>query len=187
MSVRRVLVDTSVLFPFSVMDLMLALSEDAVHQVPWTDDLLDEWERVIVREQQRSAETAASVTAAVREFFADCRIDRSSYEHLIDQMPGADPDDHPHMAAAVAASVDALVTANLADFPEAPLAALGVRVVDPDTYLCELLADHPDETVAAVVRMAAEKRRPPRSSGELLEALRGAGVRNFPDLVEPLV
>lgn len=75
---RRVLVDTSVLFPFSVMDLMLALSEDAVHQVLWADDLLDEWERVVVREQRRSAETAASVTAAVREFFADCRIDRSS-------------------------------------------------------------------------------------------------------------
>ena len=187
MSVRRVLVDTSVLFPFSVMDLMLALSEDAVHHVLWTDDLLDEWERVIVREQRRSAETAASVTAAVREFFTDCRIDRSSYEHLIDQMPGADPDDHPHMAAAAAARVDALVTANLADFPEAPLAALGVRVVDPDTYLCELLADHPDETVATVVRMAAEKRRPPRSPGELLEALRGAGLRNFPNQVEPLV
>lgn len=120
MSVRRVLVDTSVLFPFSVMDLMLALSEDAVHQVLWTDDLLDEWERVVVREQRRSAEAAASVTAAVRKFFADCHIDRSSYEHLVDQMPGADPDDHPHMAAAAAARVDALVTANLADFPEAP-------------------------------------------------------------------
>ena len=53
-------------------------------------------------------------------------------------MPGVDPDDHPHMAAAVAAGVDALVTANLADFPEQPLAALGVRVVDPDLYLCEL-------------------------------------------------
>ena len=76
---------------------------------------------------------------------------------------------------------------DLADFPEAPLAALGVRVVDPDTYLCELLADQPDETVATIVRMAAEKRRPPRSPGELLEALRGAGLHSFPDRVAPLV
>ena len=183
---RRVLVDTSVLFPFSVMDLMLALSEDAVHQVLWTDDLLDESERIIVRERRRSAQSAASVTEAVRAFFADCRIERSSYEHLVGEMPGDDPDDHPHMAAAVAAAVDALVTANLADFPKAPL-ALGVRVVDPDTYLCELLAEHAAEVVATVARMAAEKRRPPRDPDQILDALRGAGLRSFPDRVGTLL
>jgi hypothetical protein len=28
------------LFPFSVMDLMLALTEDGIHDVMWSDDLL---------------------------------------------------------------------------------------------------------------------------------------------------
>jgi len=185
--VRRVLVDTSVLFPFSVMDLFLALTEDAVHEVLWTDDLLDEWERVIVRERRRRPETAASVASAIREFFADGRIERSAYEHLIDQMPGNDPDDLPHMAAAVAAEADALVTANLGDFPQDPLAALGVRVLGPDAYLCELLVDHPDEIVTTVVRMAAEKTRPPRSPSELLAALRAAGLPTFPDRVAALL
>lgn len=46
----RVLPDTNVLFPFSVMDVLLALSEDSAHEVIWTDALLDEWEEVIVRE-----------------------------------------------------------------------------------------------------------------------------------------
>lgn len=184
---RRVFVDTSVLFPFSVMDLLLALTEDAVHQVVWTDDLLDEWERVIVREGRRTAETAASVTAAVREFFADGRVERASYEDLIDQMPGDDPDDRPHMAAAVAAGVDALITANLADFPAEPLAAFGVRVLDPDSYLCEILADHPDETVATVLRMAGEKTRPPRSPSDLLQSLQGAGLRSFPERLAALL
>jgi hypothetical protein len=32
----RVFVDTNVLFPFSVMDLMLALTEDSVHEVLWS-------------------------------------------------------------------------------------------------------------------------------------------------------
>jgi excisionase family DNA binding protein len=50
----RVFIDTNVLFPFSVMDLLLALTEDAIHDVMWSDDLLDEWERVIVRERRRS-------------------------------------------------------------------------------------------------------------------------------------
>ena len=38
----RVFVDTNVLFPFSVMDLMLALTEDSVHEVLWTQALLAE-------------------------------------------------------------------------------------------------------------------------------------------------
>jgi hypothetical protein len=59
----RIFVDTNVLFPFSVMDLLLALSEDGIHEVIWTETLLDEWEEVIVREHHRTAESAASITA----------------------------------------------------------------------------------------------------------------------------
>ena len=60
-------------------------------------------------------------------------------------MPGNDPDDHVHMAAAVAAGVDALVTANRADFPTGPLRKLGVEVMGPDAYLTELFEDLPSE------------------------------------------
>ena len=49
------------------MDIMLALTEDSVHEILWTRALLAEWERVIVREQRRSAASAAAVTAAIRE------------------------------------------------------------------------------------------------------------------------
>jgi excisionase family DNA binding protein len=52
--VAKVFIDTNVLFPFSVMNLMLALTEDGIHDVIWSDALLDEWERVIVRERRRS-------------------------------------------------------------------------------------------------------------------------------------
>lgn len=40
----RVFVDTNVLFPFSLMDLVLALAEDFVHDLVLTDRLLDEWQ-----------------------------------------------------------------------------------------------------------------------------------------------
>jgi predicted nucleic acid-binding protein len=94
------------------MDLMLALSEDTVHEVDWTDALLDEWERVIVREQRRPSESAARITAAIREFFADSKIHESSYAHLVDDMPSADPDDRHHIAAAVAGNAAVIVTWN---------------------------------------------------------------------------
>lgn len=72
----RVFADSNVLFPFSVMDLLLALSEDGVHEVIWTDDLLDEWERVIAREEKRSPQSAAQIATAVREFFEDSEVER---------------------------------------------------------------------------------------------------------------
>jgi len=62
----RVFVDTNVLFPFSVMDVMLALTEDSIHEIVWSERLLAEWERVIVREGRRSAGSAAAVAQAVR-------------------------------------------------------------------------------------------------------------------------
>jgi predicted nucleic acid-binding protein len=78
----RVFIDTNVLFPFSIMDLMLALTEDSVHEVIWSQALLAEWERVIVREQRRSAASAAAVTAAIREFFPECEVPEPAYAQV---------------------------------------------------------------------------------------------------------
>jgi predicted nucleic acid-binding protein len=172
-------VDTNVLFPFSVMDLMLALTEDGVHEVMWSEALLAEWERVIVREQRRSAASAASVTAAIREFFPEGEVPATAYVSLVGDIPGNDPDDRVHMAAAVAVCADVIVTWNLVDFPAEPLAAQGVQVSTPDAYLCWLLRSWPKEVEAVVVRLADEKRRPRLTPLELLERLAKAGVTEF--------
>jgi hypothetical protein len=43
-----------------------AAPEEARFAWVWTDELLDEWEEVIVREGKRSPESAASVVPVVR-------------------------------------------------------------------------------------------------------------------------
>jgi len=183
----RVFADSNVLFPFSVMDLLLALSEDGLHQVIWTGDLLDEWERVIVREKKRSPVSAAQITTAVREFFEDSEVERDEYEHLIAEMPGKDPDDHAHMAAAVARQPCTILTNNAKDFPPAPLAKRGVRVTDPDSYLCEIVENLPDEVIDTVVRLAVEKTRPPKTPHDLVDDLAHAGVPRFATEVRDLL
>jgi predicted nucleic acid-binding protein len=176
---RRVFVDTNVLFPFSVMDLMLALTEDGVHDVLWSDALLDEWERVIVREQHRTAELAAKITSVIREFFADSKVETAAFVHLVDQMPSNDPDDRQHIAAAVAGGAEVIVTWNQCDFRAESIGSLGLRVIDPDSYLQELLAASPDEVVTTVVRLADQKHRPPMTATELAAMLAKAGVPTF--------
>lgn len=175
----RIFVDTNVLFPFAIMDLLLALSEDGVHEVIWSESLLQEWERVIVREQRRSPASAASITAAIREFFDDSEVPESEYTPLVEEMPGQDPDDRHHMAAAITGRARTLITWNTADFPAAPLAQHGLRITDPETYLCELLDEIPDEIVATVVRLAAEKSRPSRTPTDLTATFAKAGVPQF--------
>ena len=141
--------------------------------------MLAEWERVIVREQRRSAASAASVTAAIRECFAEFEVFESDYADLVADLPGDDPDDRLHMAAAIVGGAEAIVTWNRVDFPAGPLAARGVRVCDPDEHLCALLDAWPGEVVATVVRLAGEKRRPALTPADLAGALAKAGVPAF--------
>jgi predicted nucleic acid-binding protein len=175
----RVFVDTNVLFPFSIMDLMLALTEDSVHEVIWSQALLAEWERVIVREHRRSAASAASVTAAIREFLPECEVPEPAYAHLVEEMPGRDPDDRVHMAAAIAGGAEAIVTWNVEDFPAEPLADRGLRVCTPQLYLSGLLDAWPHEVMATVARLAGEKRRPLLTPEDLIGLLAKAGVPDF--------
>ena len=158
---------------------MLALTEDSVHEMLWTQALLAEWERVIVREQRRSAASAAAVTAAIREYFADSEVPAPAYAHLVAQMPGDDPDDRVHIAAAIAGGAEAIVTWNRADFPAEALAAHRLRVCTPDDYLCDLLDAWPDDVLETVVRLAGEKRRPPMTPLDLTNFFAKAGAPAF--------
>ena len=110
-----------------------------------------------------------------------------AYVHLIDQMPGRDPDDRVHMAAAVTGRAVAIVTWNLADFPASELASRGVRVCTPDDYLCELLDAWPDEVLNSVVRSASEKRRPPMTAIDLTDSLAKAGVPVFAQQLQTML
>lgn len=183
----RIFVDTNVLFPFSLMDLVLALTEDAVHEFVWTERLLGEWERVIVREHQRTPAAARRITDAIRSWFDECEIHENAYIHLVDGVPGEDPDDRHHTAAAIAADVRILVTWNLDDFPSGPLAARGIRVLEPDAHLCELLASAPAEVTDTVRRMADEKTRPPMTAADLADRFAKAGTPAFADRLRELL
>lgn len=176
---ERVFVDTNVLFPFSIMDLLLGMAEDGIHEFIWSNDLLDEWERVIVENSERSAESAASIVAAIREFFEDGEIPTASYAAEVDDMPSADLDDRKHIAAAKVGRATVLLTRNLKHFPAEPLLEMSIRVLDADAYFCEQLAGSPEQMLWTVTRIAGEKRRPAMTVGELLSTLGNAGVPEF--------
>ncbi|MEV6343059.1 hypothetical protein [Actinoplanes sp. NPDC051851] len=103
------------------------------------------------------------------------------------QIPGKDPDDRVHMAAAIAGRATAIVTWNLADFPAEALAPHGVRVCTPDDYLRDLFEAWPGEMLDTVVRLAGEKRRPPLTPADLADSLSKAGIPAFAQRLQAML
>jgi len=75
------------------------------------------------------------------------------------------------LAAAVAGGAEALVTANLRDFPPAACDPLGVEAVHPDDFLLGLYALVPQLVANAVSEQAADLQAPPKTLDELLDML----------------
>jgi predicted nucleic acid-binding protein len=177
--VDRVFIDTSELFPYTVMDVLLTLSEDRLFDWVWTDELLDEWERVIVREKHRTPASARSVTDAVQHWFATSRIDPESYRHQITDDLSPDVGDRAHVAACLGGQADVIVTRNIDDFTSPRLVQAGVRVMTADDYLVELLRHRPRAVQESFIGAAASRSRPTTTPCELVERLRRAGTRTF--------
>ena len=177
--VERVFIDTNELFPFTVMDVLLTLCEDRLFDWVWTDELLDEWERVIVREKKRTASSARSVTSAVRHGFASTRLDPATYRHLITDDLSPDADDRAHVAACISGSVDVVLTRNTKDFSVDRLALENVRVRTSDDYLVDLLARRPQAVQESVTRLAASRTQPPITRCELVAQIERAGAHAF--------
>lgn len=176
---QRVFIDTSELFPFTIMDVLLTLAEDFLFTWVWTDEVIDEWAAVIVREGKRTPESAASVVAAVRTHFGRYRIDPVSYRDNITDDLSPDPDDRVHAAAAIHGDVDVLVTRNLKHLRTEPVVAAGVRVITADDFLCSLFAAHPRGLVDSFARAADGKKAPPMTSVELAGRIGAAGAPQF--------
>jgi len=176
---ENVFIDTSELFPFTIMDLLLTLSEDLLFTWVWTDELLDEWERVIVEHGHRTPESARSVSAAVRGFFAEQRITPDLYRTRItdDLSPG--PTDRVHAAACVFGSVNILLTKNAKHFQARRLAEAGVQVMNADDYLCILFERHPDQVAESIRRAAAAKTDPVVTVDDMIEQVSHAGAHRF--------
>ena len=118
------------------MDLVLSLAEDLLLDFMWSDELLAEWEQVIVREGKRTPEAARSVSEAIRRFFVTTRIDPLTYRDRVGSVPGSDPADRVHTAACAFGGATVLLTRNERDFP------------------WDFLADHLAQSAAGPVRIA---------------------------------
>jgi hypothetical protein len=93
----------------------------------------------------------------------------------------SDPDDRHVVAVAIRGRADAIVTANLADFPAETLDPLGIDIVGPDEFLLDQLDLAPRVVIEAIREQAEHTRRPPLTPTDLIARLARCGVPSFAD------
>ncbi len=168
------------LVPIALADTLLRIAERELYRPLWSDRILDEaMEAVISVHPTVDLRAVERRFTAMRETFEDACVEGSESVELDHVLP--DPDDHHVVAAAVRGRADAIITANLRDYPIDNLKVFDLAVIHPDDFLLDQL-DLAPRLVIDVIREQAQHTRQPRLEPvDLLARLAKCGVEGFAD------
>lgn len=164
------LLDTNVLYPMALCDLLLSLAEHDVFQPRWSDDILEELRRNLVVDGRCTPAKGLRRVHLMREAFPEATV--SDYESLAETLTN-DAGDRHVLAAAMRSNAEYLVTNNLKHFPQEALSGFNGSVVTPEHFLCGLFQECNDFTFELIVhKLAHSLRRPQMQVTDVLAALR---------------
>ena len=185
------MLDACVLYPAAQRDLFMWLAAGGAIHAHWTNEIHDEWMRKVARDFGIPRNVLERVRGLMDRAAGDALIGRyRQHERLF---PKTDPKDRHVAAAAVAArkrsgaSVATIVTWNLKDFDRNELAQTGVVAENPDDFLCRLLSNSPQNTVAAFTRMRENLRNPPKTTRDCTDTLAAQGLNKFAGLISAML
>lgn len=170
-----VIYDANVLYPNTLRDLLIRISQAGLVQARWSNEILDEMLRALSRNRpdippDKLDRLRQLMNRAVR----DCLV--SGYESLIEGLKLPDPGDRHVLAAAIKAGAQVIVTANLKHFPSAALRQWDVEAKSPDDFVLDQVGIN-GQTVAACVQQIADSRtQPPQDTEDVLSQLERDGL-----------
>lgn len=182
MAIYAAVLDACVLVPISLADTLLRTAEKQLYRPIWSDRILDE--------------TRAAIEI-VHPDLDPALIDRRIW-HMNETFPGArvenfesieaglllpDEDDNHVLAAALRGRGQAVVTANIRDFPRDYLDSMDIEAISPDDFLLNQLDLATRPVLDSIVEQAQATRSPSRSIEEVLVSISRAGAPNFADEV----
>jgi len=171
-----VFLDTCVLYPGTLCDLILRIAEMGAFRPHWSQDVLDELLRNLAKLESVGEEGARRRVGAMTTAFPEASI--TGHERLTPGM-GCDPKDRHVLAAAVHSDCQLIVTFNLRDFPVASLAPHHMDVVSPDDFLLDQLDLYPRAVVKALRQQSSDSRRPQLTPVALMAAIQRSGCPKF--------
>ena len=168
------ILDANVLYPNLLRDLLLSLAAAGLYHARWTGKINEEWTRNLVANRPDIASKIGVLLDNVNQAVPDCLVE--NYESLIENLDLPDKDDRHVLAAAIAGHADAIVTANLKDFPANVVAKHGIEVQHPDDFLMNQLELRPFEALEVIKRVRAKRRSPVCSVTELIDMIEKSGL-----------
>ncbi|MFK8000969.1 MAG: PIN domain-containing protein [Polyangiales bacterium] len=174
--------DTCVLVPAPLRDFVLRAAEAGLVRASMSDEILDELQRVLVRDLDVPDAAAKRLRGAVERSFPDSIVKRSRYADLLGTNRLPDKDDEHVMAAARTVGAQVIVTSNLKDFPTALANVYDIEVLHPDDFALDLIDLFPLKVARIIEEQASTLRNSPRTYEEVLEFL----SRSIPESVARL-
>jgi hypothetical protein len=184
-----VILDSCVLFPARLRSLLLYLGRTELFWARWTADIHEEWIRAFLETYPDKTRADAD---RIRELVDAAGLDPlvSGYSAIAQSLVLPDPNDRHVVAAAIVGDADAIVTFNLADFPDAVLRGYDLEAIHPDDFLVCQFDLSPDRFLDAVRLDRSSLRNPPLSPAEYITALdrsqlpnTAALLREHPDAI----
>jgi predicted nucleic acid-binding protein len=169
--------DACVLVPIALADTLLRVAEKGLYRPPWSERILTEAQEAI--EEIHPGIDAGKRFTSMREAFGDALV--TGWEELLPGIHLPDEDDQHVVATAIRGNADAIITANLNDFPATALGPLGLEAVHPDAFLLDQVDLSPPTVVQVIQEQAAHTRKPPLTAQDLTTLLGRAGVPGFAD------
>lgn len=168
--------DACVLIPLPIADLLLRLADAKQFRPLWSEQILDEVERNLVRGLRVDPSKARERVSAMREHFPDATV--SEYEALIPAM-GNDEKDRHVLAAAVRAGAELIVTDNLKDFPRDSVEPFDLAAVSADEFLLDQLDLNPERVVLVAEQVVADMKCPSTTWEDYLRGLESCRLIQF--------
>lgn len=170
-----VIYDACVLYPALLRNVLLQLATTRLFRARWTEMIHEEWMRgLLARRTDLTREQLDRTRQAMDRAVPDCLV--SGYEPLVDGLTLPDPDDRHVLAAAIRCNADAIITANVDDFPEKALAQYGIEAQHPDEFILHLFDLDEAAVVASVKAVRDRLRNPPMGAAELIASIQSRGL-----------
>lgn len=169
--------DACALVPIAPADTLLRVAEKGLYRPLWSERILTEAQEAV--EEIHPGIDVSKRFTSMREAFADALV--TGWEELEPKIRLPDPDDRHVVAAAVRGGADAIVIANLADFPATVLSPLGLEAVHPDAFLLDQLDLSPPTILQVIHEQTAHTKKPLLTPRDLATLLGRAGVPGFAD------
>lgn len=170
-----VVYDACVLYPAPLRDLLIRIANSGLVRARWTERILDECFRSILRDRDDlDPRKLARTRELMNEAVPDCLV--RDFDDLIERIELPDSDDRHVVAAAIRAGAQVIVTFNLPDFPAQSVERYGIEAQHPDDFVLSSIDLSEGIMIRVIEEQLASLRNPPQTRAELLDTLRRMGL-----------